>query len=123
MKWLILVVDDEEATRYMLRLLLELDGFRVEEAEDGQVALDKIAAQRPDAVVLDVMMPNLDGITVCRRLRAAPETAVLPIIMLSGKTQESAVAEGLAAGANLYLKKPMDPKELVAALRHLLSAG
>jgi DNA-binding response OmpR family regulator len=113
----VLVVDDEPATRHMLRLFLELFHFTVCEAEDGLDALAKIGAQRPGVVVLDVMMPNLDGIATCKRLRSDPATADLPIIMLSGKTQPAAVEEGLRAGANHYLAKPFAPMELVDAIR------
>ena len=114
----ILIVDDEPGTRRMLRLMLELKGFQVSEAEDGLDALAKIALQLPDLVLLDVMMPNLDGIATCRKLRSQPETAALPIIMLSGKAHASAIKEGLAAGANEYFTKPMSNAELVAAIRN-----
>ncbi len=123
MSQLILVVDDEEATRYMLRLFLNLEGFEVIEAADGVEALEQVAAHSPAALILDVMMPIMDGITVCKTLRAQPATIALPIIMLSGKTQDSAIEEGLQAGANVYLKKPMDPRNLISHLRQLLSVS
>lgn len=119
----ILVVDDEPALRQMLRQMLEIGGYDVEEAQDGLEALDKIDESIPDAVILDVMMPDMDGITVCKQLRANADTAVLPIIMLSGKTQKEAIAEGLAVGANKYLCKPTSFEDLINSLAELLATA
>lgn len=121
MKPVILVVDDEESIRFMLAMLLELQGFEVLQAEDGMDALDKLQQADPDAIILDVMMPKMDGITFCKIVREDVATASLPIIMLSGKTQFGAAEEGLAAGANFYMNKPMDSQELLAKIRHVLS--
>lgn len=121
MKPLILVVDDEDETRLMLRILLEMKGFQVEEAVDGLDALNKVNDVNPDIMILDVMMPNMDGLTVCRRLRNQPETTTLPIILLSGKTHLNADVEGLEAGANAYMSKPADVKKLVEKVNQLLS--
>jgi len=121
MKPLILVVDDEDETRLMLRILLELKGFQVEEAVDGLDALKKVHEVNPAVMILDVMMPNMDGLTVCRKLRSQPETANLPVIMLSGKTHLNADVEGLAAGANAYMSKPANIKKLVENVNHLLA--
>jgi DNA-binding response OmpR family regulator len=118
----ILLVDDDPNLREMLRQMLEMGGFEVTEAEDGLDALDKLAKITPDIMVLDVMMPNLDGVSLCRQLRSEAEFVSLPIIMLSGKTQHRAVQEGLAAGANLYLCKPITVTELIQAARELLPA-
>ena len=109
----VLVVDDEIMTRTMLRMLLEITGYTVFEAEDGKIALEMVAEHQPQAIILDVMMPNLDGITVCRELRAREETAVLPIIVLSGGNYEE---ESLAAGASTYMQKPMNTDNLLATL-------
>jgi len=109
----VLVVDDEIMTRTMLRMLLEISGYTVVEAEDGIQALQMVAEHQPQAMVLDVMMPNMDGIEVCKRLRAGEETAVLPIIILSGGKYKD---EALAAGANMYMEKPMNTEGLLAAL-------
>lgn len=113
MKKSILVVDDEWRTREMLRMFLELEGFEVFEAEDGQDAIEKAELYNPNVMILDVMMPRMDGITACKKLRASDKTAALPIIMLSGKTQEQAIREGLEAGATAYMTKPMSHKELL----------
>jgi two-component system phosphate regulon response regulator PhoB len=118
----ILVVDDEPALRDLIGQMLEIGGYTVETARDGEEALDKIDESLPDAVILDVMMPEMDGITVCKTLRANPDTAALPIIMLSGKTQKEAMAEGLAAGANKYLCKPASFTEIMDSLNEVLMA-
>ena len=116
----ILVVDDEPATRMMLRMMLQIDGFTIREAEDGIDALEQIKEGPPDLLILDVMMPRMDGITLCKILRNQPETASLPIIMLSGKVQAEAEREGLNAGANLYLHKPTPRKILSKQVSSLL---
>ena len=112
----ILIVDDEIITRDMLRMLLELYGFVADEAEDGLEALDKVKQHRPDAMILDVMMPRLDGIATCERLRANPDTADLFILMLSGGNHHD---RGLAAGANVYMEKPMNVDNLIQTLRSM----
>ena len=122
MKKLIMLVDDEPNLRELLRQMLELGGFDVVEAEDGLEALEKLANVAPDVMILDVMMPNLDGVSLCKQLRAGTAFARLPIIMLSGKTQHRAVQEGLAAGANQYLCKPITVEELLHSVRALLPA-
>lgn len=116
----ILIVDDEAMTRDLLRLMLKGTGFTIYEAEDGFKALEKIAAHKPDVMILDVMMPGLDGLAVCRQLRAEAETADLPIIMLSAKTTHAAIQDGLAAGADKYLTKPVGFKELVSNIREVM---
>lgn len=116
----VLVVDDEEMTRDLLRLMLKGTGFKIDEAEDGYSALEKIAAQKPDIVILDVMMPGMDGLTVCRTLRSQPQTIDLPVIMLSAKTTPTAIQDGLDAGANKYLTKPVGFKELLNNIQDVL---
>lgn len=122
MKHSILLVDDDPNLRDMLRAMLEMGGFAVIEAEDGLDALEKLEEITPDVLVLDVMMPNLDGVSLCKQLRSDAEFVGLPIIMLSGKTQHRAVEEGMAAGANLYLCKPITVDELIRSVRELLPA-
>ena len=122
MNWSVLIVDDEEATRHMLRMMLQLDGFVIHEAEGGLQALEVIESAQPDIVLLDVMMPDLDGIETCKRIRANPTTTQLPVIILSGKTHPEAISAGLEAGANLYLTKPTPRKKLVATLQTLLTS-
>lgn len=114
----ILVVDDDQAVRDSLRRSLAFNGYDVELAADGLAALESIARNRPDAVVLDVMMPRLDGLEACRRLRSAGED--LPILVLTARDAVSDRVAGLDAGADDYLPKPFALEELLARLRALL---
>ncbi len=119
MKRSVLVVDDDVEIRQMLTILFELEGWRVVDAKDGFEALDILGLNLPDAIVLDVMMPNMDGLTFCQSLRSSPRTAEIPIIMLSGKPTEVAKREGLQAGASAYFIKPPDLNELISRLNQL----
>src|SRR5262247_4655354 len=114
----VLVVDDDQAVRESLRRSLSFNGYDVELATDGFEALDRIATQRPDALVLDLMMPRLDGLETCRRLRSAGED--LPILVLTARDAVADRVAGLAAGADDYLPKPFALEELLARLRALL---
>ncbi len=118
---LVLVVDDEDMTRQILSTLLKLNGHDFMEAEDGLEALEKALKFNPDAIILDVMMPKMDGITVCKKLRANPATSQIPIVMLSGQSRINAEGEGLEAGANAYLRKPMNPKKMLMILDDLMT--
>jgi DNA-binding response OmpR family regulator len=113
----LLVVDDEPAVRRVLAMRLQLAGYRVVCAEDGEQALESFAAEQPDLVVLDVMLPKLDGFAVCRRLRA--ESAV-PIVFLSALDAIAEKVAGLDLGADDYLAKPFSPKELEARISRIL---
>ncbi len=114
----VLVVDDDRAVRESLRRSLEFNGYTVELAGDGQQALDAVGARRPDAMVLDVMMPRLDGLQVCRLLRGTGDD--LPILVLTARDAVSDRVVGLDAGADDYLAKPFALEELLARLRALL---
>ncbi|MCW2952135.1 MAG: two component transcriptional regulator, winged helix family [Conexibacter sp.] len=114
----ILVVDDEPAVRAALERALRLDGYEVELAADGRQALDVLAAGAPDAIVLDVLMPELDGLQVCRRLRDAGDRT--PVLMLTARDRVKDRVAGLDAGADDYLVKPFALEELTARLRALL---
>jgi len=114
----ILVVDDDQAVRDSLRRSLAFNGYEVELAADGLAALEAIAKRRPDAVVLDVMMPRLDGLETCRRLRSAGED--LPVLLLTARDAVPDRVAGLDAGADDYLPKPFALEELLARLRALL---
>ena len=113
----ILVVDDDRAVRESLRRSLTFNGYTVETAGDGLEALEKVIADRPDLMVLDVMMPRLDGLEVCRRLRSAGDD--LPILVLTARDSVSERVSGLDAGADDYLPKPFALEELLARLRAL----
>jgi two-component system response regulator MprA len=114
----ILVVDDDRAVRESLRRSLQFNGYQVELAGDGQHALNAVDLARPDAMVLDVMMPRLDGLEVCRRLRSVGDD--LPILVLTARDAVSDRVAGLDAGADDYLPKPFALEELLARLRALL---
>ena len=114
----ILVVDDDRAVRESLRRSLEFNGYQVQLASDGAQALEAIIADRPDAMVLDVMMPRLDGLEVARRLRSTGDD--LPILVLTARDTVSDRVSGLDAGADDYLPKPFALEELLARLRALL---
>ena len=116
----VLIVDDEPLTRNLLRLMLERAGFDILEAEDSLKALLSVSENKPDVIVLDVMMPHMDGLTVCEKLRSNPETAVLPIILLSARVNPEAVQEGMEAGADEYLGKPVSREELIRTIRSVL---
>jgi two-component system response regulator MprA len=114
----IVVVDDDRGVRESLRRSLEFNGYTVELAEDGQQAMDVVARRRPDAMVLDMMMPRVDGLEVCRRLRGAGDD--LPVLVLTARDAVSDRVAGLDAGADDYLPKPFLLEELLARLRALL---
>jgi two-component system, OmpR family, response regulator MprA len=114
----VLVVDDEPSVRAVLARALRLDAYEVELAEDGRGALDRLAAAPPDVVVLDVLMPHVDGLEVCRRLRAAGDRT--PVLMLTARDAVDDRVAGLDAGADDYLVKPFALKELKARVRALL---
>ena len=114
----ILVVDDEPAVRDALERALRLAGYEVELAADGQEALERLAAGAPDAVVLDVLMPHVDGLEVCRRLRAAGDHT--PVLVLTARDTVADRVTGLDAGADDYLVKPFALEELLARVRALL---
>lgn len=117
----LLVVDDEPALREALQSSLEFEGYAVVTANDGQAALEAVAREPYDAVLLDVMMPRLDGLTACRRLRAAGNH--VPVLMLTARDAVGDRVSGLDAGADDYLVKPFELDELLARVRALLRRG
>jgi len=118
---LILLVDDEPSIVQLARMYLEREGFRIESASNGEVALDKVARQHPALVVLDVMLPKLDGFEVCRRLRASQDPTA--ILMLTARDEDIDKILGLELGADDYLTKPFNPRELVARVKAILRRG
>ena len=117
----ILIVDDEPSIVISLQFLMTREGHEVEVATDGEAALLAVAARPPDLVILDVMMPKVNGFDVCRRLRAEPRWKAVRILMLTAKGREVEMARGLTLGADAYLTKPFSTKELVAEVRRLLA--
>lgn len=113
----ILLVDDEQHIIDLAKMYLEQDGFRVMSATDGSIALQKIFSEKPGLIVLDLMLPGMDGLEVCRRVRAESD---VPIIMLTARSDDIDKIVGLELGADDYLTKPFNPRELVARVRAIL---
>lgn len=116
----ILVVDDEAAIRELVKFNLQKAGYEIMESMDGLEALQQAKADKPDLVVLDLMLPGLDGIEVCRQLKSQKDTSGIPIIMLTAKNEEIDKIIGLEMGADDYLTKPFSPRELVARVKAVL---
>jgi two-component system phosphate regulon response regulator PhoB len=119
-KPLVLVVEDEGPLVTMLRYNLEKQGFRVEEAADGQEALTRIAETQPDLVLLDWMLPTVSGLEVCRQIRRKASTRDLPVIMVTARTDDQDAVRGLNTGADDYVTKPFNIEALLARMRALL---
>ena len=117
----LLIVDDSTSMRQMVAFALSSGGFTVQEAEDGQAALDIAKTKRFDAVLTDVNMPRMDGIELIRNLRQLPEYKFTPLLMLTTESGTSKKQEGRAAGATGWLVKPFDPEQLLATVRKVLS--
>lgn len=115
----ILVVDDEPLLRRLLRSMLERSGFSVDEAKNGRDALSKIRDKVPDLMIVDYMMPEMDGPDICRAVRRQSTTAHVPVIMLSARSDERMAQHSLDAGATLCLQKPTGFKDLVRNVRQL----
>lgn len=116
----ILVVEDEEDILELLRFNLAKEGYQVTGVASGEDALRVVASRIPDLVLLDLMLPGVNGLDVCRRLRQDPKTVALPVVMLTAKGEESDVVAGLELGADDYVSKPFSPKVLVARIRTVL---
>ncbi len=116
----VLVVEDEPDIRDLLAFHLEREGYQVSRAHSGTDALRQIRAGPPDLVLLDLMLPEMDGLEVCRRLRQDPATVALPVVMLTAKGEETDRVVGLELGADDYIVKPFSPKEVVARIRAVL---
>ena len=115
----VLVCDDERHIVRLIQVNLERQGYEVVTAFDGKEGLEKIRSEKPDLVVLDVMMPYMDGFEVLKSLRKDPETESLPVIMLTAKAQDKDVFEGYHYGADMYLTKPFNPMELVTFVKRI----
>jgi two-component system phosphate regulon response regulator PhoB len=120
MKPMVLIVEDEAPLVTLLRYNLEKEGFAVCSAGDGEEALLQIAENKPDAVLLDWMLPLVSGLEVCRQIRRAPQSRALPIILLTARGEEADRVRGLDSGADDYIVKPFSPSELVARLRAVI---
>ncbi|MBI4915998.1 MAG: response regulator [Acidobacteria bacterium] len=120
---LVLVADDEPSIRETVSFILEMEGFAVAGAEDGEQALAEIRRLRPPVVLLDGMMPLRDGFDVCREVKADPELAAVKIVMLTALGQKTDREKAVAAGADVYITKPFDEDELLALLRRLTAGS
>jgi DNA-binding response OmpR family regulator len=118
----VLVVDDDEMIRRLITVNLELEGFEVSEAVDGQDCLDVVQRVDPHVVVLDVAMPRLDGLVTTARLRADPSTSGMKIVMVSARAQQADVRRGMEVGVDVYITKPFDPDVLIRTVRDLAEA-
>jgi CheY-like chemotaxis protein len=118
-----LVVDDSEVIRDLITLNLQLDGLEVTQADGGLAALAIVKELRPDVITLDVMMPGMSGFETVERLRADTETAEIPIVLVTGRSQAADVARGERLGVEAYLSKPFEPSELVSVVRRLAEFG
>lgn len=116
----ILIADDEPNIVVSLEFLMKREGFDVQVAMDGEAALQAIAAQLPDLILLDIMLPKKDGFEVCQQIRANPQWQSLKVVMLTAKGRDTEVSKGLALGADAYMTKPFSTRDLVAQVRKLL---
>ncbi len=119
----VLVVEDEADILEIIAYNLSREGYRVLSSRDGEEALDLARSEEPDLILLDLMLPGMDGIEVCRQLKDEPRGADLPIIMVTAKGEESDVVLGLGVGADDYIVKPFSPRELVARVKAVLRRG
>ena len=119
----ILIADDDETVRDLVAVKLGAAGYHAITAEDGSAALDLIHRERPDMVILDVVMPGMDGLSVCYELHSSAATAQIPVLMLSGRDRQVDIDLGLTVGADDYLIKPFSPAELIRRVRWLLLAN
>jgi two-component system alkaline phosphatase synthesis response regulator PhoP/two-component system response regulator VicR len=117
----IMAVDDERHIVRLIQVNLERSGYQVVTAFDGQEALRKVETEKPDVIVLDVMMPKMDGFEVLKRLQANPDTREIPVIMLTAKAQDADVFRGWSSGVSAYLTKPFNPLELITFVKRILS--
>jgi two-component system alkaline phosphatase synthesis response regulator PhoP/two-component system response regulator VicR len=120
MPYKILAVDDERHIVRLVQVNLQRAGYEVVTAFDGREALDNVASEKPDLMVLDVMMPTMDGFEVLQHLRKDPSTRDLPVIMLTAKSQDADVFRGWRSGVDCYLTKPFNPMELISFVRRIV---
>ena len=116
----ILVVDDEEDLLELIRYNLGKEGYQVRCVSSGEMALREARSQAPDLILLDLMLPAVDGLSVCRILKSDPQTQHIPVVMVTAKTEEADIVTGLELGADDYITKPFSPRELLARIRAVL---
>ena len=116
----ILVVEDEESLLMLERILLSSKGYTVTGVMDGKSALEAIAANKPDLVILDIMLPEMDGFEVCKLIKGNPETKAIPVVMLTAKKSNQDVSHGLQVGADAYITKPFKSAKVIEVIEGLL---
>jgi len=116
----ILVIEDYHETAQLIENIFKMKGFEVVLAYDGASGLEKAAAEKPDLILLDVMMPGMSGVEVCKKLKSDPATSKIPVVMVSVKTASEDIGEGKEAGADDYVVKPFDPADLVKIVEKYL---
>lgn len=116
----ILVVEDEESLLKLESILLSSKGYNVTGVMDGKSALEEVMAHRPDLVILDIMLPEMDGFEVCRRIKENPATSAIPVVMLTAKKNSQDVARGTEVGADAYLTKPFKSAKVIEVIENLL---
>lgn len=119
----ILVVEDEESLLKLESILLTSKGYEVQGVTNGQAALDAIAAEKPDLVLLDIMLPEMDGFEVCRRIKENPQTKDLPVVMLTAKKSREDMARGQQVGADWYITKPFKSVNVIETIQRFLNKG
>jgi CheY-like chemotaxis protein len=119
----VLIVDDEMSNTQLFGMMLELEGYRPLAASDAPTALEALRQQTPDVMIVDVMLPGASGLDLCRKVRTELGLAELPIVIVSAKSQLSDVQAGVAAGATVYLTKPVTKAELLGAVRQAMGAS
>ncbi len=119
----ILVIEDEDDIRKLIEYYLKTEGYTVVTADNGEAGLEKVRQEKPDLLVLDLMLPGLDGRDICRILKADSRTLDLPIVMLTARSSDDDIVEGLEIGADDYITKPFSPKVLIARIRKILDNG
>ena len=119
----VLICDDDPVILRLLQVNLELEGYEVLLAQHGEDAVEIAQAQRPDLIILDIMMPRLDGYQTCERLKGDESTEAIPVVFLSAKAQQSDIEKGKAYGVSEYLTKPFDPNDLVGIVDRLLGGS
>ena len=119
----VLVVDDDPVIQKLLQVNFELEGYKVLTASDGVEGLERARAELPDAIILDIMMPRMNGLEVARALKASDDTRDIPVLLLSAKAQASDVTQGMEIGADDYVTKPFDPAELLERVGDLLKGS
>ncbi len=117
----VLVAEDETALGRLIEINLTLHGYEVGWVKDGEAALAAVSQQRPDVIILDVGMPKLDGFEVLRELKGNPDTADIPVVMLTGRSDDDSVLRGWSEGVHYYMTKPFDPADLMLVIERVLA--